>query len=91
LPLSSLSYAVFIAEYTLTILTYGIPKKLYKKEKWGTKAEYKRERKVSFAAMNREIDRGKISVQVDAADLKVKINFVQADITFGFIDSGLFN
>ena len=68
-----------------------IPEKLYEVEKWGTKAEYKREHpNVSFAAMGREIDRGKIAVKVDAVDLKVKMNFRQADIIFGFADSGLF-
>jgi hypothetical protein len=68
-----------------------IPEKLYEVDEWGTKAEYKRKRhNVSFAAMAREIDRGKIAVKVDGVDLKVKMNFSQADIIFGFVDSGLF-
>jgi hypothetical protein len=67
-----------------------IPEKLYEDEKWGTKAEYKRERDVSFAAMGREIDRGKIAVKIDTDDLKIKMNFRQAGIIFGFVDSGLF-
>ena len=43
--------------------------KIYTKyAKWGTKAEYKLARsKVSFAAMAREIDRGKIAVKVGNA------------------------
>jgi hypothetical protein len=60
---------------------------LYEEDKWGTKAEYKRKHPhVSFAAMAREIDRGKISVQLDIIDRKIKMNFRQADIIFGFVD-----
>jgi hypothetical protein len=64
--------------------------KLYEVEKWGTKAEYKRDRKISYAAIGREIDRGKISVKLDTDDLKIKVNFGQADIIFGFIGADLF-
>ena len=75
----------------MSLIQTQTPEKLYEVEKWGTKAEYKRCRpKVSFAAMGREIDRGKIAVKLDVVDGKIKMNFSQADIIFGFVDSDLF-
>ena len=68
-----------------------ISEELYEEDKWGTKAEYKRERKrVPWSAMKREIDRGEIAVRFDAVDGKIKMNFRQADTIFGFSNSGLF-
>jgi hypothetical protein len=63
---------------------------LPQEDKWQTKAEYKRtRRKVSYAAMTREIDRGKIAVKLDV-DGKVKLNVAQADDIFGLTSEDLF-
>lgn len=75
----------------MSLTQVQIPETLYELEQWGTQAGYKLVRpNVSYAAMGREIKRGKIAVKFDAVDLKIKINFRQADIIFGFADSGLF-
>ena len=62
-----------------------ISAQLYEEDKWGTKTEYKLlHPNVPYAAMTREIDRGKIAIKLDVADSKVKMNFSQADHVFGF-------
>jgi ATP-dependent exoDNAse (exonuclease V) beta subunit len=57
---------------------------LFKEDEWQTKAEYKRRHpNLSYVAMTREVDRGKIAVKLDV-DGKIKINVAQADDIFGF-------
>jgi hypothetical protein len=57
---------------------------------WVTKAEFKAEySRASFAMMKREIDRGTISIKLDA-DGRVKINTADARRVFGFTDLDLF-
>jgi hypothetical protein len=77
---------------TMSLTQEHIYAELDKRDKWGTKSEYKVIRpKTSFAMMNREIDRGKIGVKLDPVDGKIKMNFSHADYIFGYADSGLFD